>query len=128
MRNKKVEESIINAIRDWKTAEKIYTFESRVFGGIQSPEYLNGEAIMQFHIRIDGFFEDKEYQKPISLVFSSHLFFTSQLSEETPDNPNADAQSLKDFLEKFTQKAYQEAVSQLATYEKSYSSDPLYWK
>ena len=83
---------------------------------------------MQFHIRIDGFFEDITYQKPIVLEYSSHLFFTSQLSEVEPETPKADAVKLKAFLEKFTLDVYQEATKELATYGKCYTSDPLYCK
>lgn len=128
MRNKEVEAKIIEVISEWKTAEKNYTFESRIFGGVQTPNYHNGEAVMQFHIRIDGFFEDITYQKPIVLEYSSPLFITSQLSEERPDNPNADAVRLKAFLNKFTQEAYQEAEKELASYTEPYISDPIYFK
>jgi len=128
MGNKEVEARITEVICEWKTAEKEYTFESRIFGGVQFPKHLNGEAVLQFHIRIDGFFEDISYQKPIVLEYSSHLFFTTQLSETNPDNPNADAVKLKAFLEKFTQKAYQEVARVLASYKKCYTSDPIYWK
>lgn len=128
MRNKEVEAKIIEVISEWKAAEKNYTFESRIFGGVQFAKHLNGEAVMQFHIRIDGFFEDITYQKPIVLEYSSHLFFTSQLSEEKPDNPNADAVKLQAFLNKFTQEVYQEAAKELASYTNPYTSDPLYFK
>lgn len=128
MRNKEVEAKITEVISEWKTAEKNYSFESRIFGGVQASKHLNGEAVMQFHIRIDGFFEDITYQKPIILEYSSHIFFTSQLCEEKPDNPNADAVKLNAFLDKFTQEAYQEAAKELASYTKFYTSDPLYWK
>lgn len=127
-RNKEVEASIVKVINDWMTADKNYSFEARIFGGIQFPKHLNGEAIMQFHIRIDGFFEDQKYQKPIILGYSSHLFVSSQLSEETPDNPNADAERLKAFLDDFTKQSYQKATDDIASYKKSYTSDPFYMK
>lgn len=63
---------------------------------------------MRFHINIDGFFEDAQYSKPINLSYSSGLFQTQLLSQEKPENPNADAIRLKDFLEKFTLFVYSE--------------------
>lgn len=128
MRNKDVEARITEVISEWKAAEKNYTFESRIFGGLHFPQHLNGEAVMQFHIRIDGFFEDIKYQNPIVLEYCSPLFFTSQLAKKDPDSPKEDAVRLKSFLEKFTQESYQEAASQLSTFKKCYTSDPLYWK
>ena len=126
--NKKVNNSLADVIRAWKTGNREYTFESRGFSGLMKPTWMNGEAKMRFHIAIDGFFEDKEYFKPITLDYSSNVFQTSILSDESPDTPEADAVRLKAFLEDFTLGTYQDAAQKLATYATCYTSDPLHMK
>ena len=79
-------------------------------------------------VSIDGFFEDKAHTESIKLNFSCDVFQTNILSAEKPDNPEADAIRLKEFLEKFTLDAYVGVVQTLAAYSFCYTSDPLHMK
>lgn len=124
--NKEVSERLAKVIDAWKSGDRRYTFESRGFAGLMMPDFMNGEAIMRFHISIDGFFEDDHYSKPITLSSESGLFQTFILSQENPDNPNADAIRLNSFLEDFTTSAYENAETILNSYQKTYTSDPKY--
>ena len=122
-KNKEVNQSLAEVIRAWKTSDRAYNFESRGFAGFMKPKFLNGEAIMRFHINIDGFFEDERCTRPIDLSYDSDLFQTSILSEEGPVNPDIDAKRLKTFLDDFTASAYQEARKCLDSYTTMYTSD-----
>lgn len=124
--NKEVSQSLAGVIKAWKTADRDYTFESRWFAGFMMPKFLNGEAIMRFHINIDGFFEDELCTRPIDLCYDSGLFQTSVLSEEGPVNPDVDVERLKTFLEDFTFSALQKAKERLDSYTTMYTSDPIY--
>lgn len=107
---------------------RAYTFESRGFAGLMKPMWMNGEALMRFHIALDGFFEDKEHIIPISLDYGSDVFQTSILVAEESVNHETDAVRLSAFLEEFTSETYQNAAQKLATYATSYTSDPLHMK
>lgn len=124
--NKEVNKRLAEVIEAWKTGDRRYTFESRGFAGFMMPDFMNGEAIMRFHISIDGFFEDDHCSKPITLSSGSGLFQTFFLSQENPDNPNADAIRLNAFLEEFTASSYTNAEAILNSYPKTYTSDPKY--
>lgn len=126
--NTEVKNSLASVIQTWKMADREYTFESRGFAGMMMSPIVKGEALMRFHIAIDGFFENMEHTKPITLDYSSNLFQTSILSEENPDNPQTDAVRLKAFLDIFTTNTYQEAIKTLASYATSYTSDPLHMR
>ena len=124
--NKEVSQGLAEVIKAWKIGDRDYTFESRGFSGFMLPKFLNGEAILRFHINIDGFFEDEQCTRPIYLSYDSGLFQTSVLSEEGPVNPDVDAERLKTFLEDFTVSALQEAKERLDSYTTMYTSDPIY--
>ena len=124
--NKEVGQSLAEVIDSWKTSDRDYTFESRGFAGFMMPKFLNGEAIMRFHINIDGFFEDEQCTRPIDLSYDSGLFQTSILSKEGPVNPDVDARRLKTFLDDFTASAFLEAKKRLDSYATIYTSDPIY--
>lgn len=124
--NKEVSQSLAEVIEAWKTGERDYTFESRGFAGFMMPKFMNGEAIMRFHINIDGFFEDEQCTRPIDLSYDSGLFQTSILSEEGPVNPNVEAIRLKVFLDDFTAFALLETKKRLDSYATMYTSDPIH--
>ena len=124
--NKEVKDSLAEVIKAWKTGERKFTFESRGFAGFMMSPIVKGEAIMRFHISIDGFFEDDHCSKPINLSSGSGLFFTQLLSQEKPDNPNADSIRLKAFLEDFTASAYNYVERILSSYPQTFTSDPLF--
>ena len=126
--NNKVKNGLISVIQAWKMADRDYTFESRGFAGFMMSPIVKGEALMRFHIAIDGFFEDKEHTKPVTLDYSSDLFQTTIISVDNPVNPNADAIRLKAFLDSFTADVYHDAIKILATYATSYTSDPIHMK
>ena len=126
--NQVVNNSLALVVQAWKVGNRNYTFESRGFAGLIKPKFMNGEALMRFHISIDGFFEDEQHTKPVTLDYSSHMFSTSILSQKNPENPNADAVRLDAFLKKFTQESYENVENVLTSYGKLYTSDPLYMK
>lgn len=126
--NSEVKISLVSVIQAWKMADRNYTFESRGFAGMMMSPVIKGEALMRFHIAIDGFFEDKEHTMPITLDYSSDLFHTSILSIKEPDNPNADAIQLKTFLDSFTAEVYMDVTKTLTSYVNSYTTDPIHMK
>lgn len=126
--NDEVNNSLAKVIEAWKFGTRNYTFESRGFAGFLKPRFMNGEALMRFHIAIDGFFEDDKYTKPVTLDYSSNVFQTSILSEENPENVNADAVRLEAFLKAFTKDVYDDVEKKLSAFSKLYTSDPLYMK
>ena len=124
--NIEVENSIAETIQAWKMGQRDFTFESRGFGGFIQPKFMNGEALMRFHIAIDGFFEDEQHHKPITLDYSSRMFQTTIRTVVQPNNANADAERLKAFLEKFTAEVYENVLKVLSSYNTLYSSDPIH--
>ena len=124
--NIEVSQSLAEVIGVWKTSHRDYTFESRGFAGFMMPKFLNGDAIMRFHINIDGFFEDEQCTRPIDLSYDSGLFQTGILSEEGPVNPDVDVKKLKILLDVFTASALQKAKKRLDSYTTMYTSDPIY--
>jgi len=126
--NNAVNNSLTEVVQAWKMADRKYLFETRGFTGFMKPKFMNGEALMRFHIVIDGFFEDEQHTKPVTLDYSSPLFMTNILSQENPDNSDSDAIRLEAFLKTFTAETYKDAEKTLASYGKLYTSDLLYMK
>ena len=126
--NQIVNKHLAQVIESWKFGTRNYTFESRGFAEPLKPRFMNGEALMRFHIAIDGFFEDDKYTKPVTLDYSSNVFQTPILSEENPENVNADAARLEAFLKAFTKDVYDDVEKKLSAFSKLYTSDPLYMK
>ena len=126
--NNAVSNSLAEVIQAWKMGDRKYSFETRGFTGFMKPKFLNGEALMRFHIAIDGFFEDEQHTKPVKLDYSSPSFMTNILSQENPENPNGDAIRLEAFLKKFAAETYKDVEKALASYSKLYTSDLLYMK
>ena len=123
--NKEVQESLLGVIKAWKTGERKYAFESRGFANFMMSPIIKGEVLMRFHINIDGFFEDEQYSKPINLSYSSGMFETLLLSQEKPENPQADAIKLKDFLEKFTLYVYSEVNKIVSSYSQVFTIEQI---
>lgn len=72
--NNKVQTNIARVIREWKTGEREYTYETReMYRPMQIP---SGEAILRFSIAADGFFEDSAHNKPIKLIYESDPYLT----------------------------------------------------
>ena len=86
---------------------------------------LKGEFILLFSIRIEGFFA-KETMNPILFCFEKQ-FQTSDVSNQAPENVNADAIRLKDVLERFTESVYEEVEDELNNTEDVITTDPLFF-
>ena len=123
--NNKVQTNIARVINEWKTGERLYTYESRyMFRPMQIP---NGEAILRFSIAIDGFFEDSAHNKPIKLIYESDPYLTKTLNTlEDSVRDDIDSSALQQFLDAFTDEVYQSVKDTLSSYEHTYTSDIIY--
>ena len=123
--NKQVLAAIAQVIQDWKTGDRKYSFETRGMNAFTTNSSVDGEFILTFSIRIEGFFI-KGTMESVSLYLEK-LFQTNDVSNPTSNNVNADAIRLKVFLDNFTKEAYKEVESKLSNIGDLVTTDPLFF-
>lgn len=117
---------IENILKEWVNAQSSYSFEKRlhlianpsIFMSNPSHNYVD----VVFIIDVSGFYEDEKCTKPIKLHYERCI------SIERLNSSSKYADDLRRDLDLFTKSAYYDFKTLLASYAKTYTTDPLYMK